>query len=107
MFVERHLADYVTGLSRFAWVEQDDIGAWVSHPGGLKIIHVITKSFGLPSEALELTWYSLSEIASLLPESVLRILRDATAKPSPSGSSGLMIAMGPGFCAELVLLRWH
>jgi alkylresorcinol/alkylpyrone synthase len=38
---------------------------------------------------------------------VLHVLRDTLAKPPPSGSAGLMIAMGPGFCSELVLLRWH
>jgi len=38
---------------------------------------------------------------------VLHILRDTIAKPPPSGSPGLMLATGPGFCSELVLLRWH
>jgi alkylresorcinol/alkylpyrone synthase len=28
------------------------------------------------------------------------------ADPPPPGSFGLMIAMGPGFCSELVLLGW-
>ena len=35
------------------------------------------------------------------------MLRDTIAKKPPSGSPGLMLAMGPGFCSELVLLRWH
>jgi alkylresorcinol/alkylpyrone synthase len=35
------------------------------------------------------------------------VLRDTLAKPPPSASAGLMIAMGPGLCSELVLLRWH
>jgi hypothetical protein len=38
--------------------------------------------------------------------SVLDVLRANMAGPSPSGSFGLMIAMGPAFCAELVLLGW-
>jgi alkylresorcinol/alkylpyrone synthase len=28
-------------------------------------------------------------------------------KPPPAGTAGMLMAMGPGFCAELVLLRWH
>jgi alkylresorcinol/alkylpyrone synthase len=24
----------------------------------------------------------------------------------PAGSYGVLLAMGPGFCSELVLLRW-
>jgi alkylresorcinol/alkylpyrone synthase len=35
---------------------------------------------------------------------VLRDTLDAH-RPAP-GSWGLLLALGPGFCAELVLLRW-
>ncbi len=65
------------------------------------------RALDLPPEALELTWRSLGEIGNLSSASVLHVLRDTIAKPPPSGSAGLMIAMGPGFCSELVLLRWH
>ena len=37
---------------------------------------------------------------------VLDILQDTMTDPPPPGSFGLMIAMGPGFSAELVLLSW-
>jgi alkylresorcinol/alkylpyrone synthase len=61
----------------------------------------------LPENALELAWRSLGEVGNLSSASVLHILRDTIAKPPPGGSPGLLMAMGPGFCAELVLLRWH
>ncbi|MCY0610259.1 hypothetical protein OVV29_32515, partial [Klebsiella pneumoniae] len=84
-----------------------DVGAWVTHPGGPKIINAITETLDLSPQALELTWRSLGEIGNLSSASVLHVLRDTIAKPPPTGSPGLMIAMGPGFCSELVLLRWH
>jgi alkylresorcinol/alkylpyrone synthase len=105
--IERHLADDVRRFLAGHGLTKDDIGAWVSHPGGPKVIDAIAKSLALPPEALELTWRSLGEIANLSSASVLHILRDTIAKPPPSGSPGLMLAMGPGFCSELVLLRWH
>ena len=105
--IERHLADDVNGFLAAHGLTKDDIGAWVGHPGGPKVIDAIGKSLELPPEALELTWRSLGEIANLSSASVLHILRDTIAKPPPSGSPGLMLAMGPGFCSELVLLRWH
>jgi alkylresorcinol/alkylpyrone synthase len=38
---------------------------------------------------------------------VLLVLKDALeTKRVPPGGYGLMLAMGPGFCSELVLLRW-
>ena len=105
--VEQYLSTDVTAFLAEHGLTTTDIGAWVTHPGGPKIIEAITETLNLPPEALELTWRSLGEIGNLSSASVLHVLRDTLAKPPPSGSPGLMIAMGPGFCSELVLLRWH
>jgi alkylresorcinol/alkylpyrone synthase len=105
--VEQYVGDDVTTFLAAHGLSTTDIGAWVTHPGGPKIINAITDSLNLPPEALELTWRSLGEIGNLSSASVLHVLRDTIAKPPPSGSPGLMMAMGPGFCSELVLLRWH
>ena len=105
--VEEYIETDVTEFLGAHGLTPADIGAWVSHPGGPKIIDAINKSLDLAPEALELTWRSLGEIGNLSSASVLHVLRDTLAKPPPSESPGLMIAMGPGFCSELVLLRWH
>jgi alkylresorcinol/alkylpyrone synthase len=105
--IERYLADDVAGFLAEHRLTIDDIGSWVSHPGGPKVLEAINAALGLDDDALELSWRSLSEIGNLSSASVLHILRDARAKPPPSGTPGVLMAMGPGFCAELVLLRWH
>jgi alkylresorcinol/alkylpyrone synthase len=105
--VERYLADDVTQFLAEHGLDIADVGAWVSHPGGPKVIESIVVSLGLPDDALELTWRSLSEVGNLSSASVLHVLRDTIAKRPPSGSPGIMLAMGPGFCSELVMLRWH
>jgi alkylresorcinol/alkylpyrone synthase len=105
--VEQYLGDDVTEFLAAHGLTTDDVGAWVSHPGGPKVIEAINAALGLPDEALELTWRSLSEIGNISSASVLHVLRDTIAKQPPSGSPGVLMAMGPGFCSELVLLRWH
>ena len=105
--VERHLGDDVTQFLATHDLTIDEVGAWVSHPGGPKVIEAITASVGLPDDALELTWRSLSEVGNISSASVLHVLRDTMAKHPPSGSPGVLMAMGPGFCSEVVLLRWH
>ena len=105
--VERYLGDDVTEFLATQGLSIADVGAWVSHPGGPKIIDAINATIGLPEDALELTWRSLSEVGNLSSSSVLHVLRDTIAKRPPSGSPGMLMAMGPGFCYELVLLRWH
>ncbi|OMC23835.1 polyketide synthase [Mycobacterium colombiense] len=105
--VEQYIEADVTSFLGAHGLTTADIGAFVSHPGGPKVIEAINAALSLPPEALELTWRSLGEIGNLSSASVLHVLRDTMAKPPPSGSPGLMLAMGPGFCSELVLLRWH
>jgi alkylresorcinol/alkylpyrone synthase len=105
--VEEHIADDVAMFLGAHGLSATDIGTWVSHPGGPKVIDAIIASLDLTPEALELTSRSLGEIGNLSSASVLHVLRDTIAKKPPSGSQGLMLAMGPGFCSELVLLRWH
>ncbi|CAN5117839.1 3-oxoacyl-[acyl-carrier-protein] synthase III C-terminal domain-containing protein [soil metagenome] len=105
--VEQYLGDDVTNFLGGYGLRVDDMGAWVSHPGGPKVIEAITATLGLAGDALELTWRSLAEVGNLSSASVLHVLRDTIAKRPPAGSPGLMMAMGPGFCSELVLLRWR
>jgi len=105
--IERYLADDVTSFLASHGLTVGEVGAWVSHPGGPKVIEAITATLGLTDDALELTLRSLSEVGNLSSASVLHVLRDTMAKRPPAGSPGVLMAMGPGFCSELVLLRWQ
>jgi alkylresorcinol/alkylpyrone synthase len=105
--VERYLRSDVTEFLACHELTIADIGTWVSHPGGPKVIEAITATLGLADDALELTWRSLAEVGNLSSASVLHVLRDTIAKRPPVGSPALLMAMGPGFCSELVLLRWR
>ncbi len=104
--IEKYLAEDVKGFLAEHDLTLDDIGSWVAHPGGPKVLEAINVALDLDDDALELSWRSLSEIGNLSSASVLHILRDTRAKPPSSDTFGLLMAMGPGFCTELVLLRW-
>ncbi len=97
--VDRFLADH--GL------ERRDIASWVCHPGGPKVLQAMEESLELDSDALAVTWRSLREVGNLSSTSVLLVLQETMAEHRPApGSYGMVAAMGPGFCSELVLLRW-
>jgi len=83
-----------------------DIATWVCHPGGPKVIEAIENTLDLPAKALDHTRKSLRENGNLSSVSVLDVLRANLVDPPAAGSFGLMIAMGPAFCSELVLLGW-
>jgi alkylresorcinol/alkylpyrone synthase len=85
----------------------EDVAGWVSHPGGPKVIEAITETLELAPDALALTWRSLEQVGNLSSSSVLFVLHDTmTRRRFAPGSPGLLMAMGPGFCSELVLLEW-
>jgi len=89
------------GLSR------GDIRHWIAHTGGPRVLQAFESALELPPEALRRSWNSLRRTGNLSSASVLFVLSDLLASQEPRpGELGLLIAMGPGFCAELVLLRW-
>ncbi|MDQ3036727.1 MAG: type III polyketide synthase [Myxococcota bacterium] len=104
--IEANLADDIDAFLRDHELGREDIGAWIAHPGGPKVISAMEKALALDPEALALTRRSLAEIGNLSSSSVLFVLADHLEQGRvPPGSSALLMAMGPGFCAELVLLR--
>jgi alkylresorcinol/alkylpyrone synthase len=105
--VREHLGHDVRGFLADHGLKVEDVAGWVSHPGGPKVIEAITETLGLPPEALALTWRSLEQVGNLSSSSVLFVLHDTMAQRRfEPGSPGLLMAMGPGFCSELVLLEW-
>lgn len=84
-----------------------DIAHWIVHPGGPKVIEAMETGLGLREGALHLSRESLAEVGNISSASVLIILEETLRRYQvPSGAYGLLMAMGPAFSAELVLLQW-
>ena len=103
---EKYIGEDVRNFLAEHGLTPDDISTWVCHPGGPKVIEAIENTLDLPSHAMDHTRNSLRENANLSSVSVLDVLSRNMADPPAAGSFGLMIAMGPAFCSELVLLGW-
>lgn len=105
--VRHHLADDVTGFLSEHGLKPKDVATWVCHPGGPRVLEAVAESLDLREGALDVTWRHLADVGNLSSSSVLHVLRDTWAeRRPPAGAPGLLLAMGPGFCCELVLLRW-
>jgi alkylresorcinol/alkylpyrone synthase len=71
------------------------------------VLHAMQRALAVPEGAFDLTWASLADVGNLSSASVLHVLAATLQQPPPEpGSHGVLMAMGPGFCAELVLIRW-
>jgi len=84
-----------------------DIRHWVCHTGGPRVLEAVEEALELPERALRRSWESLQNVGNLSSASVLFVLSDLLASgEAKPGDTGLLLAMGPGFCSELVLLEW-
>jgi alkylresorcinol/alkylpyrone synthase len=85
----------------------EDLNFWLVHPGGPKIMQAVERSLNLRNDELALSHQSLAKYGNVSSASVLLILAEALRKaPAPAGSFGLMMAFGPAFSVEMVLLKW-
>jgi alkylresorcinol/alkylpyrone synthase len=105
--VEEHLGHDLTAFLGDHDLKLGDVVTWVAHPGGPKVLEAMERVLDLPPTAMRRTWDSLARVGNLSSSSVLHVLADTlAAEPPPAGSPGVLLAMGPGFCSELVLLGW-
>lgn len=84
-----------------------DIRRWIAHPGGPKVLQALQDGLGVSRDTLACSWRCLAKAGNLSSASVLMILEDTLrTNPGAPGDLGVMLAMGPGFCSEFLLLRW-
>jgi alkylresorcinol/alkylpyrone synthase len=86
---------------------RSNIASWVLHTGGPKVLEATGDALDLHNGELDASWDCLKRVGNLSSASVLVVLEDVmkNRRPEP-GTLGLLAAMGPGFCSELVLLKW-
>jgi alkylresorcinol/alkylpyrone synthase len=105
--VARRLGESVTGFLAEHGLTVDDIGTWICHPGGPKVLDAAQRALKLPADALASSRRSLALAGNMSSASVLHILELTVADNAPAaGTLGMMIGLGPGVSAELLLLRW-
>jgi alkylresorcinol/alkylpyrone synthase len=87
--------------------KRSDLGSWVLHTGGPKILEATAEALDLRNGELDASWDCLRKVGNLSSASVLVVLEDVMMRRRPEpGTLGLLAAMGPGFCSELILLQW-
>lgn len=105
--VRNNLAHDVDEFLATRGLTRADIGSWALHTGGPKILEATAEALGLNNGQLDVSWECLRRTGNLSSASVLVVLDEVmkNRRPEP-GTLGILAAMGPGFCSELVLLEW-
>ncbi|MBI3210187.1 MAG: type III polyketide synthase [Candidatus Solibacter usitatus] len=88
-------------------IRRDQIESWILHTGGPKILEATEAALHLHSGQLQASWDCLRRAGNLSSASVLMVLEEVMRNRRPAaGSYGVLAAMGPGFCSEILLLQW-
>jgi alkylresorcinol/alkylpyrone synthase len=105
--VIKHLGKDVDAFLAENGHKRSDIKTWVMHTGGPKVLEATATALNLSEKDLAASWECLRKVGNISSTSVLLVLEDVymNRRPEP-GSLSILAAMGPGFCSELVLLRW-
>jgi alkylresorcinol/alkylpyrone synthase len=105
--IQQRFGADLTGFLTDYGLNRGDIGDWVIHTGGPRILEAVERTLGLSKRDLRLSWEGLRRHGNISSASVLLVLEETitSRRPAP-GTLGLLAAMGPGFCSELILMRW-
>jgi alkylresorcinol/alkylpyrone synthase len=105
--VHKHLAPDVDAFLNDNGLDRGDIGSWIMHTGGPAVLEAAEQAFDLRNRELGASWDCLRKTGNLSSASVLAVLEEVMSRRKPApGTFSVLAAMGPGFCSELILLRW-
>jgi alkylresorcinol/alkylpyrone synthase len=106
-FVRRELVPALDAFLAPRGLVRGDISRWILHPGGRRIVEVMTEELELAPADLAPTEKVLAEHGNMSSVTVLFVLDELLRCVRPArGERGVMGAFGPGFCAELALLEF-
>jgi alkylresorcinol/alkylpyrone synthase len=102
--IDGHFRDDVDSFLSRLGKNLDDVGVWIAHPGGPRILESFSEALDLEPRQLSASWDVMAEVGNLSSAAVLHVLLrqwDQDAK-----TLGVMCALGPGISSELVALEW-
>lgn len=86
---------------------QEDVGMWILHPGGAKVLTAYEEALQADGPSIEASAHILRHYGNMSSPTVLFVLQHLLqqGKVQP-GTNSVLLALGPGFAAEGVIIRW-
>jgi predicted naringenin-chalcone synthase len=106
-FIRREVVPAVDAFLTPRGLRREDVSRWILHPGGRRVIDVMSERLSLRPCDLAATEAVLSAHGNMSSVTVLFVLDELLRCDRPAaGEKGLVGAFGPGFGAELVLFEF-
>ena len=85
-------------------LNQSSINNWAVHPGGKKILEVISSELKLNQDELESSFNILKNYGNMSSSTILFVLKDIFENKSLPGDKSFGVAFGPGLTLESMIL---
>ncbi|MFS0574549.1 3-oxoacyl-[acyl-carrier-protein] synthase III C-terminal domain-containing protein [Sporosarcina sp. 179-K 3D1 HS] len=86
---------------------KEDIAHFIAHPGGKKVLQAYEEALGFDSTKTNVSREILRENGNMSSPTILYVLERFMQQEPARDEYGLMAALGPGFCGELLLVKWE
>lgn len=103
-FIHQHILDDITGFLAKQNLQLSDIKNFIFHPGGKKVLDAYADALKVEGDFLKYTRETMNNYGNMSSATVLYVLERFIRSGFTEGY-GLMLAMGPGFSSEMVLLN--
>ena len=85
----------------------EQIDHFIAHPGGKKVLRAYEDTLQLKEQKTDISREILRHHGNMSSPTVLYVLEQFMLRECNINDIGLLVALGPGFCAEAVLLKWR
>ena len=103
-FINEHVQGDINGFLSKQGLQLSDIRNFIFHPGGKKVLDAYTDALPVEGDFLENSRLVMNDYGNMSSVTVLYVLERFMNGGFEDGY-GLMMAMGPGFSSEMVLLE--
>ena len=87
-------------------LSKDQLINFVAHPGGKKVLQAYEETLQLEEKQTSISKDVLKKHGNMSSPTVLYVLEQFMLKENHKDDLGLLVALGPGFCGEAILLNW-
>lgn len=88
-------------------IKKEQLANFVAHPGGKKVLQAYEETLQLTEEHTNISRDVLKKHGNMSSPTVLYVLEQFMKKQRSNDELGLLVALGPGFCGEAILLKWR
>ncbi|MDQ0228820.1 type III polyketide synthase [Metabacillus malikii] len=106
--ITKWLRPQVIKMLKEQGLELNDIGYFLAHPGGKKILEAYKNGLDFKDKHLQISEEVLRNHGNMSSVTVMYVIQEYLEREvGLAGELGIIAALGPGFSSEMILIEWR